>query len=90
MISKQRKWQLEKLELGLCAICGKAPASHKGYCDIHYAAVLERTRKWYWEHGGRERKKQYNLSKKHTAEHPLDPTSGDVAVESEVDKPANG
>lgn len=90
MISKQRKWQLEKLELGLCTICGKVAASHKEYCDMHYAAVLERTRKWYWEHGGRERKKQYNLSKKHTAEHPLHPTSGGVEAKSQVDKPASG
>ena len=90
MISKQRKWQLEKLELGLCTICGKVAASHKEYCDMHYAAVLERTRKWYWEHGGRERKKQYNLSKKHTAEHPLHLTDGNVAVESELDKPTTG
>jgi len=44
MTSKQRKWQLEKLERGLCTICGQASASHKGYCDLHYAAVLERTR----------------------------------------------
>ena len=86
MTSKQRKWQLEKLELGLCTICGKVAASHKEYCDMHYAAVLERTRKWYWEHGGKERKKQYNSAKKHAAEHPLESTGGDIATESEEDK----
>ena len=90
MISKQRKWQLEKLERGLCAICGKTPASHKGYCDMHYAVVLEKTRKWYWEHGGKDRKKQYKLSKKHAAEHLLESTGGELATESEEDKPAKG
>jgi hypothetical protein len=50
MTSKQRKWKLEKLQRGLCTICGKAAAAHKGYCDIHNAAVLERTRTWFWKH----------------------------------------
>jgi hypothetical protein len=90
MTSKQRKWQIGKLERGLCAICGKAAASHKEYCDLHYAAVLEKTRKWYWEHGGKERKKQYYLAKKNAAEHALHPTSGDMAAESELDKPTKG
>ena len=67
MTSKQRKWQLEKLERGLCTICGQASASHKGYCDFHYAAVLERTRTWYWKHGGKERKQHYNIAKKYAA-----------------------
>ena len=64
MPTKQRKWQLKKQELGLCTIYGKAAATHKCHCGIHYAASLESTRKWYREHGGRERKQQYKLAKK--------------------------
>ena len=68
MTNKQRKWQLKKIESGLCSICGKAAATHKGYCDIHYAAVLERTRIWYWEHGGKERKSKYMYKRNHPSE----------------------
>ena len=61
----------QKKELGLCTLCGKAAATHKGHCDIHYAASLESTRKWYREHAGRERKQQYKLAKKQSAQIPI-------------------
>jgi len=71
MTSRQRKWQLKKQELGLCTICGKAAATHKGYCDEHHAASLENARKWYREYEGRERKQQYKLAKKQSAQIPI-------------------
>jgi len=45
MTSKQRKWPLKEQDLGLCTNCGKAAATHKVHCDIHYAVSLESTRK---------------------------------------------
>ena len=44
-LSRQRRWQLRKLEQGLCYICGKPQGAAAALCDEHALARRKQKRK---------------------------------------------
>ena len=56
MISRQRKWQLKKMEQGLCACCGKRKQfKDYDYCEVCKKKILIRNKIQSKKHRGKKR-----------------------------------
>lgn len=53
MVSRQRRWQIERARAGLCVICGKAGGGKGERCPRHYRRHLEDVRRHYAKRVGR-------------------------------------
>ncbi len=51
-VSRQRKWQLERIALGLCVTCGEKSRLGKRMCQKCADKANERNKEWHKENPG--------------------------------------
>ncbi len=70
-LSRQRIWQLKRIEAGGCMYC-RQPAFKRGYCKLHYDKKQSRTLRWHYRRQNKKKKLQGDASQT-TGSQPVTP-----------------